>query len=223
MAFPQIAAQNTYVSGSTKVTTHPVDLPASISSGDLLLLFLTVVDFGGVFAITTPSGWTKLYEVYNGSRFNRGAAYYKVASGSEGSTVNVVLNQNGRMAAATLRVTGHNSVVEAAPTNQANNGNPPSLSPSWGSADTLWLAGIHEVATNNPGAPSGFTDQFFVNDTAAGSDQNGLVDGNYREYTSSTLDPGVMSSGQSNTTGWTIAIQPEVVAPTFIPKVAIIS
>src|SRR5438128_859738 len=80
MAFPTVASTNTSTSASS--TTHTVNLPASISSGDLLL-----VVFGGNAntTLTWPSGYT---EFATGSSVLCNAAY-RFADGTEGSTISV--------------------------------------------------------------------------------------------------------------------------------------
>jgi hypothetical protein len=102
--------------------------------------------------ISTPSGWTQLFTTADtaGGGGYRMAGFYKVASGSEGSTVSVTtsVSTNGRHIA--YRITGYQGTPECGTTanGSGTTANPPSLSPSWSTADTLWIA----LASQNGGA-----------------------------------------------------------------------
>lgn len=77
--------------------TLAVALPAGHLLGHLLLLFVTTDDNSN--ATATPSGWTRLYSVTNGSSVSspytprvRSNCYYRIDSGALGSTVSVTFN-----------------------------------------------------------------------------------------------------------------------------------
>ena len=138
-AFPVVAA----TANSTEtadVTTHTVNLPASIGAGDLLVAFACV---DASPTITEPSGWSVLHSTANGSA-NTGAIWYKVASGSEGATMTFATSAGQQSAHITWRVTGHGHSASApnsgtAATGTDANPNPPSLTPAAGAQDYLWV------------------------------------------------------------------------------------
>lgn len=137
MAFPQVASTNNGYNDSTG-TSHTCNLPASISSGDLLILF-----FGWYTgsSVTTPSGWSSLGTDNNGTNIYQ-VIFYKTATGSEGSTVNVTTGSSTKSSHVSYRITGWTGTPEkgTAVTGTNSSPDPPSLSPSWGSDDTLWIA-----------------------------------------------------------------------------------
>lgn len=138
-----IAATNTYAQLTT-TNSHPINLPTGITSGNLLLVFAV---FNGSPTVTDPSGWTVLagQAIPTGGDILR--IYAKIADGSEGATVTVTLSGNQRAHAASYRITGNRNgltsseIAVSAPVD-ANTASPdpPNLTPSWGSAENLWIA-----------------------------------------------------------------------------------
>jgi hypothetical protein len=88
--WPVIAATNTSTSASG--TSHAVNLPASIASGDLLIIFGRFVNGVGAAVVTPPAGWTQLYTSGNIGTYMTVVAFYKVATGAEGATATVTTN-----------------------------------------------------------------------------------------------------------------------------------
>lgn len=79
--------------------TLAIALPAGHVSGHLLFLFTTTDDNSN--ATATPSGWTRLYSITNGSSIAspytprvRSNCYYTIDTGSLGSTVSVTFNSS---------------------------------------------------------------------------------------------------------------------------------
>lgn len=142
-------------------TTHSVALPASVSSGELLLI---VFGADGSPTITwdnsTAGTWTQLYNATN--TVNRGGAWYKFADGTEGGkTLSVGTNNSEQCSWRILRISGANAVEAATPVTGAAGDttsefpNTPSLTPSWGSKKTLWVAALcgdddTNVVVNSP-------------------------------------------------------------------------
>lgn len=129
MAFPTLAATNTSNQNTTG-TAHPVSLPASISAGDLLTVEVT----NSASTINTPAGWNAISTLSASGLM----LFWKVADGSEGATLNLTTVASARTAHISRRWTGHGSEVELA--GDAGDFNAPSLSPTWGLADTAWVA-----------------------------------------------------------------------------------
>jgi len=151
-------------------TSHAVPMPATVSAGNALIAIITN---DGSATITTPSGWTQLYTLANGTAL-RGGAYAKVASGSEGgTTVDFVTSAVETLAAQVYRISGWAGAIagiEAATPGSVTTGttaDPPALAPSWGSAATMWLATCHTSTTQTVSTgPTSYTD---LTQTTSGS------------------------------------------------------
>lgn len=201
-SFPVVEATN--ISSTSGSATQVVNLPAGISSGDLLLIFLGMQDGR---TINTPSGWTQLY---NNNSDPSAACFYKVASGSEGASVSVTLSSSSIGGHTSYRISNYQGTPEAAtlngPTSSANP-NPPSLTPSWGSAKTLWITATHN---RNPSAdpsvssyPANTTNGIYGHVTGAGMATA------QRQLEASSWDPNTYTMSAS--VAWcanTVAIRP---------------
>lgn len=137
--FPQVLSI-TKTSLQTDATSHAIAMPATVSSGDLLIAIVTV---DGSDLPTTPSGWTQLSApALIGSA--RGALYYKVAAGTEGgTTVDFATPAAEAGAALVYRIKAgtFSSTPEATSAALANVSTvaPPDITPSWGSAKDLFI------------------------------------------------------------------------------------
>jgi hypothetical protein len=161
--FPIVAGVNGG-KNETDSTSHTVNLPSGISVGDLLIVFF-VSD--GNPTITFPSGWTQLFNVNNGSEVRFGA-WYRIADGTEGSTINVTTSASEQSAHTSYRIINYSGVPEAGTTATGTSSfpNPPILTPSWGAKNTLWISAIgndfnrtvFEYPTNYVGGRNDFAD-----------------------------------------------------------------
>lgn len=203
---PVIAATNTF-GGNSLTSPITVNLPASISSGDLLLMCAVVAATSTTF--TPPSGWTELYDTGSASNINAYCAY-KFASGSEGASLSWTTGGTFSWGGVTARVTGmHGSAApEAVTGNESNTASPdpPSVTPSWGNAVTLWIAvGMTDVNSATVSAyPSNYTD----NQVVAGT--NARIAIAARGLQAASEDPGAYTfSGSGPARAATIAIRPQ--------------
>ena len=139
--FPTIAATNTSTV-NTETTSHTVNLPSSIVSEDLLIVFFEAYSSTASPTVTWPSGWTQLFQTAHSTYYTFTAAY-RVADGTEEATISVTTSSNSVSAHDAYRITGYGVVPEAGTTATGSNvtpPDPPSLAPSWGTWNTLWLA-----------------------------------------------------------------------------------
>lgn len=125
-------------SGGT--ASYVFTLPAN-AAGDMVVMQVT--KRGGIAASVTPAGWT-LITTYSPSSVTT-SFYKKVMSAPEASvTLNTVAADSDRIVvcAITIQAGTYIGDVETAAANIVGSvsADPPSLSPSWGSAYTLWLA-----------------------------------------------------------------------------------
>jgi len=149
MSFPTVLSATGQVFGDT-TTSHLVEMPATVDAGDLLLVLFS--NDGGD-TVTTPGGWTCVFSDEPEQGTVRLGAYIKVAVGDEdGTTVDFVTVGTGEIAASHIyRIEegtweGTTSGVEAAVDHVTVAGgpnvnpDPPSLTPTWGAEDNLWIA-----------------------------------------------------------------------------------
>jgi hypothetical protein len=215
MASPSVV--NTSVFGdSAASTTHAVTLPASIVAGNLLMLSLVIDATGN--SITTPAGWTTL--VTQNSSGVTSSIIYKTATGSEGATVTVT-STSAKMAAIGYQISGwqgtpENSTVATGGTANPNSG---SLTPSWGSADDLFLsvALIHGLVTTSV-YPTNYTNGLTQGTTSTNA---ATVASAQRQLTAASDDPSAFTISAGNSwVAYTVAIQGAVAALNFFPVVS---
>ncbi|MGI9028164.1 MAG: hypothetical protein ACR2FM_05000 [Candidatus Saccharimonadales bacterium] len=197
MAFPVFGTQ-VDTDFAASVTSMAVSLPASISSGDLLLAFSEVRNAG---TWTEPSGWTELDAQLGGSSVGELTVHYKIADGTEGTTATWTASAGTTAAWHTVKITGWHGTTVPEVTKSSGDfstqPNPPSLTPSWGSADTLWVEVAGNTATANltTGGSTGYSG-YALNIASSGGAQCNLASA-YRQVAAATEDPGEMANAGS--------------------------
>lgn len=196
-----VAARATSGSSSSS-STIAVTLPSGIAAGDLLVLFVESTQ-----AQTTPSGWTRdgTETSFSGRYTDK---YWKIASGSEGSSVNISLSSPGVFSALSFRITGHDGtgiVGSSAVTGSSTAPDPPNLAPG-GTGDRLYIALFgSSVSTGSvTGWPTGYSNTqsnvvAFSNCTTASAEK--IAAG------SSSDNPSAFTFTSSNWAAYTIAIK----------------
>ena len=206
MAFPQVEAI-ARTGRATAAAVQSINLPAGISTGQLLLMFIN--RDGGGSEISTPAGWTALHSTMTNNCAR--AVFYKEAVGSEGASVSVTLGLSAACAAIVYRVSAWNAVeIDFTAYAIQQVANPPSLSPAWGAADTLWLCGslaVDDDGTTTTGS-SGFTNK--QEQTAgAGTNASATVTVMEREENTATQDPNSFNFSEvEGIIAFTVAIEP---------------
>lgn len=140
--------------------TQTFSVPSGVQSGDRLLLLCSGFNSGLVFNF--PSGWSQVANT--GNVDVTGAAFTKIADGTEGATVVATLNKDDFLGYVFLRISGASSTsLPEGVASVGSSGTPdsPSLDPSgWGVEATLWItSGHYGFKTNATGvaAPTGFS------------------------------------------------------------------
>lgn len=209
-SFPVYLSNTATDLGGADATTHLVNMPATVNSGDLLIALIAV---DGNPTITTPSGWTFLIQ-NNSSTLQKGAVYYKVAAGTEGgTTVDFATGTAERMMAQIVRVQAgtYSGAPEATSTQSqivTTTPDPPNLAPSWGTANTLWIAmaaidgnrtvSVYPLPNNQVRTANVGTGTAFV--TLASCSDN---------LNAASLDPGTFTITASSTyAAFTIGVRP---------------
>ncbi len=212
MAFPVVEATVTSLE-DVDVTSHTVSLPSGIVSGDLLIVgFVTWVDEPPTF----PAGWTSIFTGVIKAGNTRGSVYYRQADGTEGSSITVTTvgaDNSGHIA---YRISGHEDPATQAPEIATdNNGgsstttpNPPSLTPTGGAEDFLWLA----IVLNRRNEPTAYPTSY-VNTFSARASQgpNGSLNtsGSERQLNATSEDPSAFTiSANRYAIAATIAVHP---------------
>lgn len=151
--FPTVVTTNTSTGASS--SSHTVSLPTGIVSGNLLIAFCALNDDR---THTWPAGWTELTDADTGNIV--ASVAYRVADGSEGSTISVSLGGGSSTSAhITLRITNYTGTPEAGTPvgGTSTTPDPPSVSPSWGSDEILVLAfASSRTSSVASAAPSGY-------------------------------------------------------------------
>ena len=215
MTFPTIAATNT---SSDSGTTQTVNLPSSISNGDLLIIFIAT---DGDNTITNWNGFNEIFSMSDsGGKDSSLHIGYKSASGSEGSTVDITTSSNEKGTHASYRITGWDSgqVPEASTGVQGVSSAPDSdsLTPTGGAKDYLWFTayGSDDDDSTVSTWPTNYS-LSQLNPTVA--DPGGAVLGVAgRNYNASSEDPGAFATNDSEQ--WvaaTVAVHPSTGIQTY--------
>lgn len=215
---PTNVSSTTVTTFSSSVTAMPVDMPESVDSGDLLISLVEVRNSG---TWTVPPGWTEFAaQTGGGGGVGELTAFYKIADGTEDSA------QVSWTASAGTTAIWHTRLItawdgstapEAATTSgDSSAADPPSLSPSWGSANTLWIAVAGHAAASASAwsaGPSGYSD--FLNSGASSGGSAVSIAAPYLYNTASSEDPGAFTVSGSNRfwATMTIGVKPTGGAP----------
>lgn len=218
MAFPTVAATGTGHTSTSNTQSKTVNCPAHSAADRLVLMMamdgdpdnISVSDVQG----TTDDSWALRFESLNGPSM-RLMVYEVVTRAASGSSQDITVSwttQGEMIAAQIIAVSGSHTTellqtsVEVDGTN--SDPNPQSFSPSWGSADTLWLAlcGYDNGTITVTSYPSSFT-----NGTNVRSNSSSGVGIGYarREQAVSSQNPGAFDlSGPDGWVALTLAIRP---------------
>lgn len=187
-------------------TTIVPTMPTGTVSGDVAIVF---VHRAASNALTASAGWASVT-----STSTHMEVFRRVMDGGANDTLTVTCASSRIMAAIAVAYSGQNATtpVDGAATT-SNSINPPSLSPSWGSAaGTEFIVAAATGRTDNSlSLPSGYTDAFDV-ETIAASSTNGEITMmiGFRIAATATEDPATFgSTGTLDTErAATVAVRP---------------
>jgi len=216
-AFPVVATSNGGGDSAT-TTSHTVNLPASIASGDLLLIYLSCRDSNTT--ITNPAGWVERLNTFaqtdNGAGQVEVLISSRVSDGTEGGSVSVTTGTSVACAYISHRITGQHA--SSAPEfgtvakGSSVNPDPPAVTPSWGAEDNLFLAPI--FASSNPTVsayPTSYVDNQRREVTVVAS--NAVVAVSSRNLNATTDNPGTYTISASTPWGaMTVVVRPAAAA-----------
>lgn len=204
MAFPQVASV-TASSQSPNSTTSTVTLPGTFSAGDLFIGI--VAADSGAGAMTWPAGWTEILDSA-GTGFQLSIAYRIAQAGDTAPGVTHTTERSNHLL---IRITGWHGTTAPEITTMATGSstapNSASLSPSWGTEDTLWIT----VAASDDSVAHTYTGFPY----ASNNNENGTATSAARvamattESAAASVDPGAFTISASETWGAvTIAVRP---------------
>ncbi len=216
--FPSFEDTNSNTDDSD-VTTHTIDMPATCTTGNLAVaVFATDADP----TITwDEAGWTQLgTKLGPGSGVN-GQIRVKVATGSDAGdsfTISTaVVQQSASFTVCVQDWEGTLAGVEVGTvaTGTSTNPDPPSVSPSWGSDDTLWIPVCASDSFDTTTVYSYPDNQTNIN----GANATGAsVSISSDELTGTSQNPGAYTLSGSEEWGCnTIAVEPAAAGTTVAP------
>ena len=196
MAFPTPSAP-VATGFASSVTSMAVSMPTTVSSGDRLLAFVEVRNAGTWSTI--PTGWSQLKLQAGGGSVGDLTIFEKIATGSEGgATATWVASAATTAEWQVMRITGaHASTASevAGTSGDATNANPPSLTPTGGAQNYLWIAVAANAATGDTtgftAAPTNYTGLQSNGASSGGSTTN--VASATRQLNATSEDPGTFT------------------------------
>ncbi|MGH7535138.1 MAG: hypothetical protein ACREMG_06090, partial [Gemmatimonadales bacterium] len=218
--FPAVATTNTSTT-TTAGTSHTLNLPTGISSGDTLIAMLSGFIGSGSTAvdISWPSGWTEFFEqdATSGTLHLAVAGAWRKADGTEGASITVTTNVSVLAAHNSYRITGAADPTVQPPeaaaigyTTGTTSIDPPSLTPTGGAKDYLWLAvaGWRRSGVTSPNDPTNYTTAIDASSGGAGSGTH--LRSLRRQLNAASEDPGAftLSGTSERRAGVTIAVHP---------------
>lgn len=198
---------------SSSVTSMAITMPSTVNSGDRLIAVCSIRN--AATWSTVPSGWSQLKLQAGGGSVGDLTVFEKIAAGTEAGTTPTWVASTGTTAVwQVIRVTGaHASTAsEVTSTNgDATNADPPSITPSGGSNDYLFVAVASNGATGETvgftAAPTSYTGLQSNGASSGGSSVN--VATATRQLTASSENPSTFTPNSNRF--WaaaTVAIYP---------------
>lgn len=207
MAYPQVVGSQ-LSSRASGAVDDTVLLPASIASGDLIIVFHYS---DGTSTRTWAGSWIEIQD-YTYSTGSVGIAYL-IASGSE-TSVTVTKDISERFTAIAIRISAASWHGTTAPeigsgnTGSSTTPNCGSLTPSWGAADTLWIAAMGWDASLGTETVDAYplADNNIVSDAVSSASRGAICTD---EINTSSESPGTYTINQTDEwAAWTLGVRP---------------
>jgi hypothetical protein len=208
--FPVVEASNNNASTANQ-TNFTASLPTGISAGDLLVVCVFKDDDDPITSY--PTGWNLLAAPVQGTA-NRASVLFRWADGNEGASISLP-GDSENYAAKSWRISGASSTVApeiVITTAATGNNDPGALTPSWGSADTLWLVYLGVDGDSSiTGFPTNYTGT--GSQTSTSSTTTDRVCDGWAEYANaaSSEDPGTFTNTSASNISFLIAVPPSSV------------
>lgn len=189
MTMPTVEATATF-ENSTQATSHDVTLPSTIEAGNLLVM-IARLNTGTVGA---PPGWSVLGDdgLLGATSTGSQAVFTKIATGSEGATANVSASGAAGCVAITYEISGWSDVVALVADATED---PPNLAPWFGAQDTLWIANMASLRTNDwsvSAAPTNYSNLLEAANPSVSASSVGMVSAE-RTLNAASENPGTFT------------------------------
>ena len=204
---PEVRGAGYFASSGAAAT---LALTYSAQDGDLIIIDFCSRSASATAPTLSTGGWTLL----GGAGIQNGTSvvdflWYKAVSGSEsGVTITPPASINCAASVLVIKTGTHQGVVEGASVTASGQPNPPSLTPTWGAANTLWAStyaratgatvSVYPLPDNNSFARSG---------GLSGSASGGICT---QSLNASSLDP----------SSWTLSVSGTHICRTFAVRPA---
>jgi hypothetical protein len=150
-------SSSSYVS-SANSSTHTIDRPSGVLSGDLMLLFGLNTSSSSA-PVTVPAGWTKILDEYTATGSTHVLFAYKSAGSSESSTYDMTLAGSRAWSAGIINLRNasysrqDNNAVGSSTATAGASGSLTAVPPT---ASLIYFSGSGSSVTST--APSGYTE-----------------------------------------------------------------
>lgn len=217
MAFPVVVTEATSSTDSNS-TSQVVNYPASLVNGNLLVCIIAI---DGAITVTWPAGWTEfLDQNRSGVSISCG---WRIVDGSEGASFTITSSGSEQSVARVWQVSGHDpgQAPEALSANSASTPNPPSLTPTGGAKDYLWIAAA-ALQNGNDNTATGFPTNYTNTGQSAGGAATGQAPLAWcrRELNAASEDPAAFTTTISaNCMAVTVAIHPASAPAVNLPAI----
>lgn len=204
-------------SDANSYAAHSIAYPAGTAVGDVVLLAVAYWSDQLTGAPDTPSGFTLAWSYKNSGTYDiRLSLFYRVVTGSEGSTVTVDGSTSVPMMCGmeTWREVDTSSPFDATETgpvyNSTGNPDPASITTSTPNAAVVSLVAGQKWMTTTATPPSGFTESI---DTSGSHARSQLMTAHLTKGTPGAENPGVWGYTPDQSIAMTIALRPAGVSP----------
>jgi hypothetical protein len=206
-AFPRIRGTSTS-SGSNAgfFGSVPIAMPNDVVAGELLIVI--VASSGSLSSI---GSWSTITNTTINAPL---AAYYKIAAGGGADSFSGTMGPSGGWAGVSFRISGYSGTPEGSSLfSSGTSADPPSLTPSWGTKKTLWLAGAGAIKQTSGAAaitsyPSGWSGGQQATGVLSSTQSTVCGTANLESETAS-VDPGVFGLNASLLwSALTVAVKP---------------
>lgn len=211
MAFPTVVDYDTNLI-TTNATSHDQELPATYSAGDLLLCLFTCDAASVALGITTGTGWVEIAE-YSNAEITTGIFYKLSAANTSADNLTLSTDSGQHSASIIYAISGHDDseVPDYSRSNgDSTNADPPSLTPTNGRHDYLWIVCMASDGTVvASAAPTDFS-SLITRASSSSADGVSISSAQRNYHTNNTAyNPGTFTSATEQWVAITIAITPE--------------
>lgn len=230
MASPAVIAQGTS-NVTTAGTSHTVSIGSPASGTRVVVVFGYAVTGQ---TVTWPAGWTAVInaktELVTDDTVGVDVGY-RDCNGSEGATISVTTSVNTKSDHNYYQITGQDTGTAPEATTGLTgtdvNPDPPSLSPTGGSKDYLFVAAASSAGENTYSAfPTSYVNTQQSNTgTGGATNTNCFTATGTRAVTAASENPATFTRGLASGVGWvaqTIAVHPTGAAVTAPPRPTVI-